>query len=358
MNANRTLAVGAGSGISVSADAVAVDSTVIRTTGNQSMSGTKTFTGTVTCNGVVNIRSALDLADNDILRFGSGDDVEMFCNGSHMYMDLNSGIGNFYIRDGTTTRYTFNDNGVLTASKFASGSLSGTDVAFQKSGEPDTGFGFNNSYDFCIWASGGSVIQGGKSHILIGANSSQNLDPGTAGTGWGMYMNNTGQTTFKRDSANNSTNAMVVGGETGRLEIRNDGDLLNTNNRYQQISDVRLKENIVDAKSQWEDIKNLRWVNWNWKPETNMPTHTQLGVIAQEAEEICPGVVSYGEVEDQVWSKKIKDQFKPLAKEGKTYDEYKAVAYSIIAMKSAKALQEAILRIEELEAKVAALEGN
>ena len=30
-------------------------------------------------------------------------------------MDLNSGIGNFYIRDGSTTRYTFNDNGNFTA---------------------------------------------------------------------------------------------------------------------------------------------------------------------------------------------------------------------------------------------------
>lgn len=71
--------------------------------------------GTVTFNGVVNIRSALDLADNDILRFGSGDDAEFFCNGTHFYLDLNSGIGNFYIRDGTTTRYTFDDNGSFTA---------------------------------------------------------------------------------------------------------------------------------------------------------------------------------------------------------------------------------------------------
>ena len=69
----------------------------------------------VTIIGVVNFRSNVDLADNDILRFGSGDDFEMFCNGSHMYMDLNSGIGNLYIRDGTTTRYTFNDNGSFTA---------------------------------------------------------------------------------------------------------------------------------------------------------------------------------------------------------------------------------------------------
>ena len=65
--------------------------------------------------GTINVRGAVDLADNDVLRLGSGDDVEFFCNGSHMYMDLNSGIGNFYIRDGSTTRYTFNDNGSFTA---------------------------------------------------------------------------------------------------------------------------------------------------------------------------------------------------------------------------------------------------
>ena len=39
----------------------------------------------------------------------------MFCDGSHFYLDLNSGIGNFYIRDGTTTRFTFDDSGVFTA---------------------------------------------------------------------------------------------------------------------------------------------------------------------------------------------------------------------------------------------------
>ena len=65
--------------------------------------------------GTINVRGALDLADNDILRLGSSDDAELFCNGSHLYLDLNSGIGNFYIRDGTTTRFTFDDNGNFTA---------------------------------------------------------------------------------------------------------------------------------------------------------------------------------------------------------------------------------------------------
>lgn len=54
--------------------------------------------------------------DNVIASFGSSNDAEFFCNGSHMYMDLNSGIGNFYIRDGTTTRFTFDDAGHFTAS--------------------------------------------------------------------------------------------------------------------------------------------------------------------------------------------------------------------------------------------------
>ena len=54
--------------------------------------------------------------DNVMATFGSGNDAEFWCSGSHMYLDLNSSIGNFYIRDGSTIRYTFNDNGSFTAS--------------------------------------------------------------------------------------------------------------------------------------------------------------------------------------------------------------------------------------------------
>ncbi|CAM0063572.1 long tail fiber protein distal subunit [Vibrio phage F86] len=74
-----------------------------------------TITGSMTVNGTLSVRTAIDLADNDILRFGSSDDVEFFCNGSHMYTDLNSDIGNWYVRDGSTTRFTFDDAGHFTA---------------------------------------------------------------------------------------------------------------------------------------------------------------------------------------------------------------------------------------------------
>jgi len=63
----------------------------------------------------VKTSGTLRFNDNIICSFGTGNDAELFCNGSHMYMDLNSGIGNFYIRDGSTTRFTFDDAGSFTA---------------------------------------------------------------------------------------------------------------------------------------------------------------------------------------------------------------------------------------------------
>lgn len=53
--------------------------------------------------------------DNIELYFGTGLDWEFFCDGSNAYMDLNAGIGNLYIRDGSTTRFTFDDAGHFTS---------------------------------------------------------------------------------------------------------------------------------------------------------------------------------------------------------------------------------------------------
>ena len=72
----------------------------------------------LTITQTLNVRGAIDLADNDILRFGTGDDVEMFFSGSDMFMDINNGE-DFKIRDGNSgnaTRFTFDaDGGNFTA---------------------------------------------------------------------------------------------------------------------------------------------------------------------------------------------------------------------------------------------------
>ena len=74
-----------------------------------------TITGDVTIDTVLNVRGAISLADSDTLSFGTEDDCVLHCDGAHMYMELNTGIGNFYIKDGISTRFTFDDNGDFTA---------------------------------------------------------------------------------------------------------------------------------------------------------------------------------------------------------------------------------------------------
>jgi len=135
-----------------------------------------------------------------------------------------------------------------------------------------------------------------------------------------------------------SATAIATG--TTSIRILSNGDLTNSNNSYGAISDIKLKENIVDANSQWDDLKALQVRNYNLKEGQ---THTQIGLIAQEAELVSPGLVSESPDRDE---------------DGNDLGTVtKSVNYSVLYMKAVKALQEAMERIETLEAKVAALES-
>ena len=153
-----------------------------------------------------------------------------------------------------------------------------------------------------------------------------------------------GKATFNSDNTSSADVAVSV--KTGGVEkfrVMGDGDIENANGTYVQISDAKLKENIVDASSQWDDIKAIQIRNWNFKQETGYETHTQIGVIAQELETVSPGLVNESPDRDE---------------EGNDLGTVtKSVKQSIIYMKAVKALQEAMQRIEELEARVADLEA-
>ena len=148
--------------------------------------------------------------------------------------------------------------------------------------------------------------------------------------------------TILLNCVNSRTN--INSGGVAALRIYTDGDVQNTNNSYTALSDESLKENIVDANSQWDDIKSLRIRNFNFKEETGNLTHTQIGVIAQEVELVSPGLVKTRPA---------------ISEEGEASEEtLKTVNSSVLYMKAVKALQEALGRIEQLEAKVAALEAG
>ena len=138
---------------------------------------------------------------------------------------------------------------------------------------------------------------------------------------------------------NNATSGSLGSG-TEVCRIARDGDLTNANNSYLGLSDIKLKENIVNANSQWDDLKALQVRNYNLKEGQ---THTQIGLVAQEVELVSPGLVSESPDRDE---------------DGNDLGTVtKSVNYSVLYLKAVKALQEALERIETVVAKVTALEG-
>ena len=108
------------------------------------------------------------------------------------------------------------------------------------------------------------------------------------------------------------------------------------------FSDERLKENIVDLPSQWENVKNLRPVEFDFI-ESEGGEH-QIGFIAQEFETVYADAVSSA----------------PMfvaANEESEEERLVITGWSKTEARLVKALQEAIAKIETLEAKVAALEA-
>tara|TARA_R100001460_G_scaffold72057_4_gene112774 strand:+ start:1028 stop:3100 length:2073 start_codon:yes stop_codon:yes gene_type:complete len=141
----------------------------------------------------------------------------------------------------------------------------------------------------------------------------------------------------------NDSNALIQassGSATAGLILRN-GSFQSRNNSFGGISDIKLKENIVDAKSQWDDIKAIKFRNFNFKDN---PTQKMLGVVAQEIE-----LVSAGLVED------IPDRDPDTNEDLGTVTKH--VKSSILYMKAMKCLQEAMAKIEVLETEVAALKA-
>jgi hypothetical protein len=123
--------------------------------------------------------------------------------------------------------------------------------------------------------------------------------------------------------------------------INAEGTFGSATNTYGSTSDLKLKQDIVDAGSQWNDVKSLKFKKYRYKSNPN--GQLQLGVIAQDLEESSPGLVYETRDEDT---------------EGNDLGTVtKNVKYSILYLKAVAALQEAIDRIEKLEADVAALKG-
>jgi hypothetical protein len=104
-------------------------------------------------------------------------------------------------------------------------------------------------------------------------------------------------------------------------------------------SDERLKENIENSGSAIQDIKDIQVRQFDWID--NIDTHRDFGFVAQELVNVVPEAVTQGTDE-------LDDNGKPVRSWG--------VDYSHIVPRLVKVCQEQQTKIEELEARITALE--
>lgn len=125
-----------------------------------------------------------------------------------------------------------------------------------------------------------------------------------AGNG-GIYMQDRGKWEIYYFGGNDCTG--ITGSETydwvractnGKHRITNDSwcDATSWAYTFSNISDGRLKENIITVDSALDKVLQLRGVYYNWIIDTENKKH--IGLIAQETAAVCPEVVNYHDETD------------------------------------------------------------
>jgi len=193
--------------------------------------------------------------------------------------------------------------------------------------------------------SSGNLLVGGTGQVSVerlsvvfaGNNEGGYFSNGSASpTGSGVTVN------FFNATGTNGTACILYKGRTAgadRFYVYGNGNVVNTNNSYGALSDVKLKENIVDATPKLEKLNQVRVVNFNLKGDSQK----QIGVIAQELEQVFPSMV------DESPDKDVDGNDL-----GTTT---KSVKYSVFVPMLIKAIQEQQALITQLQADVAALKA-
>jgi hypothetical protein len=147
-------------------------------------------------------------------------------------------------------------------------------------------------------------------------------------------------------SSDTTYNAIALGDDLAyRFRVYGNGNVQNTNNSYGSLSDIKLKENVTDATPKLDDLLKVKIRNYNLIGEQTK----QLGVIAQELEEIFPSMIDESEDFEEI---DVTDEEGNITKERQSLGTTtKSVKYSVFVPMLIKAIQELEARVKELEAK-------
>ena len=255
-------------------------------TGAMFITGSKVGIGTSTPTATLDVNGEIRMNGSTLFRGMSSNTLQLCGGTSSSNVKIN----------GASEEITMDTNGVTRTLIQSDGKiLTGTDTS-----TPTTSFKFRYN------ASGSNDVMA----IVVAGALANN-------TSYIAFRTGTGEGSYKAD----------IRYETGALSLNN-------------MSDFRFKENIVDAPSQWNKVKNSKLRIFDWKDKT---ANNQLGFIAQELYQTIPEAVGKGGDEEQ-------------------YDGNEKKIWTIAETKLVPAmfgaLQEAMAKIEELTARIEALENK
>jgi len=297
--------------------------------------GSAKFTGNVTARALV-VEHPLT-GNTSITTFSNGNDEEVIAfkaNGSASFASGIDALGT-YSSTANTRQFSINSGGVFIK---CTSTDTDTFTALNVVKSPGTG---GNATSIASIGGNGSAIFAGQI-TAVGNDGSSGLTVNTTAAGKGVT---------------------VLGATGGDIRLKGNGAATFTGSiTASNVSDVRFKENITDANPQLADAvalgSQLKNFDWNDDAPLNEELRARrfLGLVAQEAEKVCP------ELTYTVPRTKQGKELTPavLDEEGNetkaaTYEElddsYKAINHEILVMKLLGA-------VAELSAKVAALEAG
>lgn len=181
----------------------------------------------------------------------------------------------------------------------------------------------------------GGLSGAGAINTIAGFGINRNLTDNSGRRNWAISTESLNIGDFTINSSTTNTGDPT----TVRLQIRNDGSCYNGNGTWGSLSDAKIKENVIDATPKLDNLMQVRVVNYNRIGETRK----EIGVIAQELEQIFPGMV---------------DESEDLVDGQPTGTTTKAVKYSVFVPMLIKAIQELNAKVDAQAAEIAALKGN
>ena len=377
------------------------DNIVINAAGSVELYHDTTKTFQTTANGIelpgsnsLFLGGKIDMPDNDSgsngkILLGTGDDLEIYHDGSHTWMKNATGRlilqtdGDQLQLRGDSVKFFDGDAGETLLEAKLNGSVdlyydntkvfetisngvkvdSASDAILELHTSNNTAHGrinfSNESGDNYggVWYSSTNNLElrsnnaermriTSAGHVLIHASSDSSssdtgfkvLDWGSSGT-WVAHVYNSG--TPSNTPGPHLYN--LSGSYSGvRFYPRVDGGLANFQSNNANLCDERAKTDIVDLGDQWSTVKQWKVRKFRYKRDPS-DTTLKVGVIAQQIETVSPDLV------EEDW---------PYEGEPNNPTTlYKTVKEEQMFMIAMKALQEAMAKIETLETKVAALEA-